>query len=794
MSVAQFDANKGVGARVRRREDPRFLQGKGSYVDDLQRAGMLHAAFVRADVAHGEIKSIDVEAARAVPGVVDVFTGQDLAEIVSPVVAQNELPGYQEHPMQVLPTDRVRYPGEPIAIVVAEDRYEAEDGADAVVVDVDPLPALSTIEAATAPGAPAIHEEIPDNLFNHFTVEHGDVKKAFADADFTIESELRSQRVAPVPLEPRAVMAEWDHTGSELSVWATHQAPHMFRTGLAEFLSIPEGRIRVVSPDVGGGFGTKMIVYAEDLAVAGVARLTQRAVRWTSDRREDLLSCMHSREQIHRIEAAVREDGRVLGVRIKIMASNGAHAIWPMTAGLDSGQASENVTGPYDIPNYERDVYAVVTNRTPMGPYRGVGRVSACFSIERTMDKIAQRLEIEPLEVRRRNVVRSYPHETATELVLESGSSAESLDRMEELFELEAFRAEQRRLREQGIYRGIGVAAAIEHSSHGPEELAKKGIPMGLGSESACVRVEPDGHVTLIVGSHSHGQGHETTYAQIVAQELEVPHENVTVRFGDTAVAPYGTGTWASRSTVYAGGASILASRAVREKSMAIAASQLEVSVEDVEMSAGSVTVKGSPSTTMSFAEIARIANHKPQLLPPEIEPGLESTNRYRAPDPGSFANALHGAIVEVDIATGAVEIKRYVVIEDCGVMVNPLLVEGQIHGGVAQGLGHALLEHAAYDENGQPLATSFMDYLVPGFNEVPKMEVEHFESPSPNTLGGFKGMGEGGAINPPATIANAVSDALSPFGINVDQTPITPQSIVDAVEAAGGNGGAGVG
>ena len=404
MSVAQFDANKGVGARVRRREDPRFLQGKGSYVDDLQRAGMLQAAFVRADVAHGEIKSIDVEAARAVPGVVDVFTGQDLAEIVSPVVAQNELPGYQEHPMHVLPTDRVRYPGEPIAIVVAEDRYEAEDGADAVVVDVDPLPALSTIEAATAPGAPAIHEEIPDNLFNHFTVEHGDVKQAFADADFTIESELRSQRVAPVPLEPRAVMAEWDHTGSELSVWATHQAPHMFRTGLAEFLSIPEGRIRVVSPDVGGGFGTKMIVYAEDLAVAGVARLTQRAVRWTSDRREDLLSCMHSREQIHRIEAAVREDGRVLGVRIKIMASNGAHAIWPMTAGLDSGQASENVTGPYDIPNYERDVYAVVTNRTPMGPYRGVGRVSACFSIERTMDKIAQRLEIEPLEVRRRNV------------------------------------------------------------------------------------------------------------------------------------------------------------------------------------------------------------------------------------------------------------------------------------------------------------------------------------------------------------------------------------------------------
>jgi len=790
MSPTHFEANKSVGAAVRRREDPRFLQGKGSYVDDLQRVGVLHAAFVRSDHAHGEIRGLDVEAARAVPGVVAVYTGEDLKGIVSPVVARSELPSYKEHPMDVLPTDRVRYPGEPIAVVVAHDRYEAEDGADAVVVDIEPLPALSTLEAALAPGAPAIHEEVPDNVFNHFTVSAGEVEKAFAEADFVSESEFASQRVAPVPLEPRALIAEWDQTGSELTVWITQQAPHLFRTGLAEFLSIPEGRIRVISPDVGGGFGTKMIVYAEDLAISAAARLIGQPVRWTADRREDLLTSMHAREQIHRIQAAVRNDGRVLGIRIRIEASNGAHAIWPMTAGLDSGQASANVTGPYDIPNYERDVYAVVTNKTPMGPYRGVGRVWACFSMERTMDKIARKLGIEPLEVRRRNVVRSYPHNTATGLVLESGSSAESLDRMQEMLDLKGFRAEQAELRKQGVYRGFGVAAAIEHSSHGPQELAKKGIPIGLGSESACVRVEPDGHVTLLVGSHSHGQGHETTYAQVVSQELGIPHDQVTVRFGDTAVVPYGTGTWASRSTVYAGGASILAARAVRKKSMDIAASQLEASVEDVEMINGSVTVKGSPSMTMSFAEIARVANHKPQLLPPEIEPGLESTNRYRAPDPGSFSNALHGAVVDIDIATGVVDIGRYIVIEDCGTVINPMIVTGQIHGGVAQGLGHALLEHAAYDDNGQPLATSFMDYLLPGFSEVPRMEVEHFESPSPNTLGGFKGMGEGGAINPPAAIANAVSDALAPFGISIDRTPITPTSIVEAVEAARGVAG----
>jgi carbon-monoxide dehydrogenase large subunit len=791
MASPAFEDNKLVGARIRRREDPRFLQGRGRYVDDLRHRGLLHLAFVRSEVAHAAVRSVDVSAARAVPGVVGAYAAADLARLVKPIRAVSHGPGYQVADTPVLATDRVRYVGEPLAAVVAESRYEAEDGAEAVVVDSDPLPAVTTMEQALADGAPAIHDAVSGNRFNHFALQAGDTDTAFAAADFVYEAEYRAGRVAPVALEPRAVIAEWDPTTEELTVWASHQAPHLLRTGLSEYLAVPESRIRVISPDVGGGFGSKLILYVEDLAVAAVARLTGSPVKWVADRREDLLTAMHGREQVHTVQAAVREDGRVLGLRVKIMASNGAYAIWPMTAGLDSGQASENVTGPYDIADYDRDVTAVVTNKTPMGPYRGVGRPMACFTIERTMDEIAARLGLEPLEVRRRNVIRSYPHETATGLVLESGSSAEALDDMEKLLDVARFRAEQAELRERGVYRGVGVAAVVEHSALGTQEVARKGIDIGLGLESAIVRAEPDGHLTAIVGTHSHGQGHETTFAQVVADEFGLPLERVTVRFGDTAVVPYGLGTWASRSLVYAGGAAILAARDVRDKALEIAAHELEASAADLEMVGGEILVKGSPSKKLSFADVARIAIHKPQRLPEEIEPGLESTRRYRAPDPGSFSNSLHGVVVEVDVRTGEVRLLRYVVIEDCGTIVNPLIVDGQVHGGTAQGIGQALLEEVAYDESGQPLTTTFMDYLIPGFNEVPRMEIHHLSSPSPNSIGGFKGMGEGGAINPPAAIANAVTDALRPFGVRVDHVPIARDWIVSSVDAARDRAGA---
>ena len=783
--MSEFDGNRLVGTRIRRREDPRLLQGKGSYVDDLRRPGMLHLAFVRSEAAHARVVSIDADAARAVPGVLAVYTPEDLEALVCPILADSTRPSYQAAATPVLAGEVVRYVGEPIAVVVAESRYEAEDGAEAVAVDLEPLPALLTMEQAMDPDADAIHETIPDNLFNHFQVAHGDTETAFANADFILEAEYRAGRVAPVALEPRATIAEWDAAGEELTVWSSHQAPHLLRTGLARHLQMAEGRIRVISPDVGGGFGSKLTLYVEDLVTAAAARLIGYPVKWVSDRREDLLTAMHGREQTHRLRVAVDADGKVLGMRIKIMASNGAHAIWPMTAALDSGQASENVTGPYDIPNYDRDVYAVVTNKTPMGPYRGVGRPAACFSMERTMDEIAARLGLEPLEVRRRNVIRSYPKTTATGLVIESGSSAQALDQMAELLDLPAFRAEQARLRAEGRYRGVGLAAVVEHTALGPQMAASKGIDIGLGMETASVRAEPDGHLTVLVGTHSHGQGHETTFAQVVADEFGLPLEKIAVRFGDTAVVPYGMGTWASRSLVYAGGAAILAARDVRDKALEIAAHQLEANVDDLEMTRGEIVVKGSPDAKVAFAEIARIANHASHLLPPELEPGLESVRRYRAPDPGTFSNSLHAVTLEVDIRTGLVQLQRYLIIEDCGTLVNPLIVDGQVHGGTAQGIGQALLEEMPYSEDGQPLATTFLDYLLPGFSEVPMMHVHHRESPSPHSLGGFKGMGEGGAINAPAAIANAVTDALRPFGIRADHTPITPNWLLGRIRAA---------
>ena len=647
------------------------------------------------------------------------------------------------------------------------------------------MPPVIDVDQAVSVEAPLIHNSVPSNIYNHFSVVAGDVEGAFSKADFVVDLKIRNGRCSALPMEPRAILAEWTPINRELTVWTSHQAPHLFRTGVSRALDLAESSIRVVSPDVGGGFGVKLVVYPEDVATIAAASIVSRPVKWMSDRHEDLMTTMQGREQIHHIRSAVTTEGRVLGVKVTIKASNGAYSIWPMTAGLDSGQASENVPGPYDIKAYERDVYAIATNKAPMGPYRGVGRVAACFAIERTMDEIARRLKLDPIEVRRRNVVRNYPYETIAGLRFESGSSAEALDEMERILKLPELRREHAKLRESGIYQGVGMAAIVEHSALGPKEVSRKGIDIVLGYETAMIRIEPDGRLTAMVGTHSQGQGHETTFAQIVSDEFGVPLNEVRIRFGDTAAVPYGLGTWASRSLVYAGGALILASRDIKEKVVKIAAHLWGHRSEDLIYADGFVSIRNDPSKQVSLTEIARIAYHQSTLLADDMDPGLEVTRRYRAPDPGTFSNSLHAAVVEVDINTGAVKILRYVVIEDCGTLVNPLVVDGQIIGGVAQGIGQALLEHSAYNEDGQPTAVTLADYLVPTCSEIPRIEIHHIESPSPLSLGGFKGMGEGGAVNPPATIANAVTDALSPFGIAVNQTPITPEWIALAVANA---------
>jgi carbon-monoxide dehydrogenase large subunit len=775
---------RSVGARVLRREDPRLLTGAGAYVDDVDLPGMLHVAFVRSTEAHALLRRVDASAATDVPGVVAVVTASDLAGRVKPMRARIGTPGYRECDMPVLAGDRVRMAGEPIALVIAASRYAAEDGAEAVRVAYEPLPALVTIEQALAPGAPAIHDEVPGNLFNRFEVSTGDVDGAFEAADAVVELELRQQRYGAVALEGRAVVADARADG-RLNVWLSSQTPHLVRTGLAQFLGLPETAIRVIAPDVGGGFGPKCVVYPEEVALAAASRLVGAPLKWTSDRPEDLLTTVQGREQVHRVRAAAAPDGRVVAVEVDIYASNGAYAPWPFAAGLDSGQASENVCGPYDIRAYRRRVHAVVTNKAPMGPYRGVGRVMACLTMERAMDALAARLDLDRLEIRRRNVVRDFPYETAAGLVFESGDYVRSLELLEEAIDWRATAAEDERLREAGRYRGLGVACAVEHSAYGPRSLGSRNMEITPGYDTAALRVEPDGRMRLALGLHNHGQGHETTMAQIAADELGVDPSVVDVVYGDTDVVPYGNGTWASRSTVYCGGATVLAARDVRDKALAIGAEILEASASDLEIADGGIFVRGSGGPRVSLADVARRANHEPHLLPPGIEPGLESTRRYTAPDPGSFSSAVHAAHVEVDAETGDVRILRYVVVEDCGTVVNPMIVDGQVHGGVAQGIGGALYEHLVYDASGQLLTTSLMDYLLPGATETPVIDVVHLESPSPHTPGGWKGMGEGGSINAPAAIVSAVNDALRSLGIVANGTPLSPDWLAGEIRRA---------
>jgi aerobic carbon-monoxide dehydrogenase large subunit len=780
---------RSVGARILRREDPRFLTGAGTYVDDIDLPGVLHVAFVRSSEPHALVREVDAAAATDVPGVVAVVTAADLAGRVKPMRARIGTPGYRECDMAVLASGRVRMVGEPVALVVADSRYAAEDGAESVRVAYDPLPALVTIEQALALGAPAIHDEVPGNLFNRFELSAGDVDGAFAAADVVVELELRQQRYGAAALEGRAVVADARADG-RLTVWLSSQTPHLVRTGLAQFLGLPETAVRVISPDVGGGFGPKCVMYPEEVALAAASRLVGAPLKWTSDRSEDLLTTVHGREQVHHVKAAARADGTVLGVDVRIYASNGAYAPWPFGAGLDSGQASENVCGPYDIRAYRRRVHAVVTNKAPMGPYRGVGRVMACLTMERVMDELAARLELDRIDIRRRNVVREFPYETAAGLVFESGDYVRSLELLEEAVDWRGTGAEDERLRAAGRYRGLGVACAVEHSAYGPESLGSRNMEITPGYDTAALRVEPDGRVRLALGLHNHGQGHQTTMAQIAADELGLDPAAVDVVYGDTDVVPYGNGTWASRSTVYCGGATVLAARDVRDRAYAIAAEMLEASAGDLEIADGAISVRGSAGRQVSLADVARRANHEPHLLPAGVEPGLESTRRYAAPDPGSFSSAVHAAHVEVDAETGGVRILRYVVVEDCGTVVNPMIVDGQVHGGVAQGIGGALYEHLVYDPSGQLLTTSLMDYLLPGATETPGIEVVHLESPSPHTPGGWKGMGEGGSINAPAAVVSAVNDALRPLGVVANRTPLSPDWLAGEIRRARGPAG----
>jgi carbon-monoxide dehydrogenase large subunit len=771
-------ATRYVSQRIRRREDPPLLMGRGRYVSDVRLPGALAVAFVRSPHAHARLGRVDPGPALARPGVVAALTGEEIATLARPIRAEMGAAGYRPTEWPALARGRVRFVGEAVAAIVAVDRYRAEDAVDAVAVVYTPLPAVTDCLEARRPGAPRVHDDVADNVLFHAHHDNGATARAFREAEVTFTATFAHARCTSSPLEGRGVAAAWDAGDRTLTVWAASQAPHLLRSGLALSLGLPESAIRVVCPAVGGGFGPKMHLYPEDVVICALARRLGRPVQWIEDRRENLMASAQAREHRSEIEVAARRDGTILGLRATLYCDVGAYSTYPTTAALEPLTAAGILPGPYRLVGLAYDTYAVATNKCPAGAYRGVGMSLGTFVRERIVDMVARRTGLDPAEVRRRNVfgAEAVPYTTASGLTVDSGDPAAALEQA-----LKAVSYDDARRAAgvgNGAYRGVGLCAYTEFTGMGSATFRRRGMIQVSGHDSATVRVESSGEVRAFVSAASQGQGHATVFAQILADELGVDLDAVTIVQGDTERCPYGSGSFASRSVVASGGALILAARVVREKILTIAAHMLEASPKDVTLERGEVAVRGVPDRRVRLADVAWLAYHPSAgLLPPGVDPALEAT-QYYDPPPSTFSLGVHAAVVDVDPDTGQVEIVRYVVVEDCGRMVNPMVVEGQLHGAVAQGIGNALFEAVIYDDAGQPLTTTFMDYLVPAATEVPRIEVVHVETPPGTTVSGFKGMAEGGTIGAAAAVANAVADALAPLGVDVTALPLSPDAI----------------
>lgn len=761
-----------VGRPLPRVEDLRFLTGRGRYVADLRLGGMQQVAFVRSPYPHARIVSIRVPDGK-------VYRAADL-EGVRPIAPRWEGEGFMPTAQPPLAQGVVRYVGEPVAVVVAPTRYAAEDLAERVEVEYDPLPPLPNVDVALSPGAQRLHA---DNVLYRRSHVHGDPDGAFRRAEVVVRTVIRSSRCTAAPLEGRGVVG-W-HDGSTLWVWTNTQAPSLVRSALAQSLGLPESAVRVVVPDTGGGFGQKMHLYPEEVVVGWLALRLGVPVQWVEDRRENLLASAQAREERVEVELAACADGRILGVRARVVGDVGAYHAYPTTAALEPLGVAQILPGPYDISHYAYEVLAVATNKPPTGAYRGVGMTVGVLAMERAVDLLASRLGLDPVEVRRRNFVPEgrFPHTSPSGLVYDGGSFREALEQVCVLAGYEHLRREQQEARRRGKLLGIGLSCYVEYTGLGSTTFRRRGMTEIPGHEGATVRVEPDGTVRVHVSFPHQGQGHETTLAQLVAETLHRPVERIRVERVDTAASPYGSGTFASRSSVAGAAAVIAAAEQVRERAQAIAAALLEASPGDVLWEGGRLSVRGAAHRSVTFEAVAEAAYR----VPPggSIVPGLEAV-AYFDPPPATFSNAAHLAVVEVDGQTGAVRILGYFVAEDCGRIINPLIVRGQLCGGVAQGIGEALLEHAAYDDHGQPLATTFVDYLIPTVWEVPEdVRVVHLQHPS-DRPGGFKGMAEGGTIGAPAAVANAVADAV---GAPVTCLPLTPEVVLELLRRGSRDG-----
>jgi len=774
-----------VGARIKRTEDPRLLTGVGAYTDDRQSASALHVAFRRSDQSHARIRSIDCSPARNAPDVVAVFTAEDLADLVTPILATSRIPNYYATPILPLARGKVRYVGEPVVGVIADSRYHAEDAIELVAIDYEPLPLVTDPEEAVRSGAPLLHEEAGTNVLVSREFKRGDVDDAIASAPVRVQGRFRMRRKTAMAIEPRVCLAEYETKHETLTLHSATQVPGIVRDALALALGIPGNRIRVVAPDVGGGFGGKGSLYPEEIFVCAAARRLERPIKWTSDRMEDLAATSQGFDEIVDAELAVDNEGRVVALRADVIGDVGAYSIYPWTAALEPVQVVSFLPGPYRVPHYRGRVRAVATSKAPTGPYRGVGRPISTFVMERLMDMAAAKIGIDAKEIRLRNLVPTaeLPYKVASGIVWDKSGFQECLNMACDAIGYDTLRVRQEEARAAGRWTGIGIACYAELTGIGSRISVAPGMPIQTGTETAIIRIDDTGGVTASFGVASHGQGLETTLAQVVAEHLGASFDDIRIVHGDSAAVPGATGTYASRSMVLAGGAATLAAQAVREKVLKAASHLLETSAADLVAEDGKVTVAGT-DRSITFREVARSVYSEIDQLPPGARDELAATKTY---DPvfGTTTSATHIATVEIDPETYEVRVDRFVVAEDCGRLVNPLIVDGQVHGGVAQGIGAALYEEIVYDEQGQITTASLVDYLVPSACEIPSMDVLHLESASPTTLGGFRGMGEGGTIGAPAAIANALADALSPLGIEINELPVTPERLFRLIEAA---------
>jgi carbon-monoxide dehydrogenase large subunit len=773
---------KYFGAAVRRREDPRFLRGEGRFVDDVILPGLLHAAYLRSPHAHARIRSIDTTRARTMPGVAAVYAHADLARWMKPLPLFGAAPpGLAaairfdvRHAQQfALCKGIARHVGEIVAMVVAGSRARAEDAAEAIDVEWEPLPVVTDMIAGGEPGAALVHPEWSTNVAVGFTHGIGDAERALASADVILEETFRIQRYVGMPLETRGVVAQWDRRDGSLTTWNSTQVSHFVQQGLASALELPPHKIRVIAPDLGGGFGTKASGYPEDVLVPLAARALHRPVKWIEDRREHMMAAAHARHQTHAIRIGARRDGTIVGLADRIWLDLGAYNVWGIVLPYNT---VAHLIGPYRIRDMKVDVKGVVTHKTPNAPYRGAGRPEAVFAMDRAVDCLSRRLGMDPADVRRKNYIRAdelpwdfgMPYRDGNPLVYDTGDFPAALEAGLEAAGYDAFRREQPAQRARGVWRGIGISGYVEGTAIGP-------------FEGAHLKLDLSGRVLVATGAVNSGQGHETAFAQVAADALGVPLDWVTVIGGDTAAVPFGVGTFASRSGVTAGNSIVDAAREVRGKLIAAAAVLLEAAPEDVDIEDGKAFVRGAPASAVELGKVVQASI--PTFAKPGVAtPDFEASAYHHVPTV-TYASAVHVAQVEVDPGTGYVRLLKYVVAHDCGTVINPTIVEGQVHGGVAQGVGGALFEEMAYDAEGQLLTGTLMDYLVPSATDLPRIDTVHLEYPSPRNPLGMKGLGEGGAISPPAAIANAIDDALAPLGVRVTETPASPARVLALIE-----------